>query len=505
MGNSTSDIVSRVSGMSLKDLEKSSQQDIDLLENPAQVFDSLRLAGRNDLTIYNVSLTGKAPPTVNQAPVAKIRRSSSSSSSSSREIVVKKAPITADLDESLICSQDLINAARERQSAVISSLIADISTNTDLGLYDTELTTRSKGFCRMFEAVIRSDKQQQLQETNKKKCTDPLSIPSKNQKEAMQFSVDALMHLIKLVAKLNPDVCEPIFNDAFELIINSANEILDRIPIFSLEEADPILMQSINEMSRFFSEIASENLALSQEIALQSFGPLFKIALSSGSLNSFLGLAEKLLAPSTSTAFWKIMIPLLQTFNSFPKSLHDIASWDLQKLPKDVILEQNTLHYTGTKYAMSMLNGRFSVGQHYFEFIINIDDHESGLGICCSKAKTIDDFGEGIFNSSYSSCSKVRINGGKKFKFEKWKVNDRIGIFLDMDRKELSYFRNGRKHKEEALTIEADEVKVIFLCRGEGSVTLCSNLNYPSEIQSFFHHDNDHETTTVIETLLAQQ
>ena len=113
MGNSTSDIISRVSGMSIEQLQKSLQQDSDLLENPGQVFDSIKLVGRNDLSIYNVSLSGKEGP--------------------------KGDPVPTDAEESFVCSQDLLEAARERQGLVISNLISDISKATDLGISSKEL------------------------------------------------------------------------------------------------------------------------------------------------------------------------------------------------------------------------------------------------------------------------------------------------------------------------------------------------------------------------------
>ena len=455
--------------MSIEQLQKSLQQDSDLLENPGQVFDSIKLVGRNDLSIYNVSLSGKEGP--------------------------KGDPVPTDAEESFVCSQDLLEAARERQGLVISNLISDISKATDLGISSKELTSRSKAFCRIFEAVIRSDQHRQLQEKNKKAFADPPSAPSVNAK-AIKFALNALLHLIKSAAKNNPDV--------YESIITDANEILEDLPQLALQTAEPILMQSINDMAQFFGEAASGNLALPYEIAVKSFAPLFKIAQATGSLSSFLGLAERLLGPSSNSGpFWKTMIPVLQKFKSFQQASHQAVFWEILEPSKHIIINQDTLVSKKSDVGIVMVTGEYSTGQHYIEILIKEINSKCGFGVSDSNVKAVKDFKErSFFLSLYMSDSSILVQEDIKFKFEKWAVNDRIGVFIDMNAKQVSYFRNGIRHKEEALKITADKVKVLIVCE-DATVVLCSNPNYPPEIQGLFEQPREHPT--VIGALLAQQ
>ena len=283
MGNSTSDIVSRVSGMSVEQLEKSLKVDLDLLESPRELF-SAQLLIRNDLGIYTVPFRGATIP--------------------------KGESVPTDAEESLACSQNLTEAARDRHSQVVSNLISDISKNTELGIASPELTLRLKAYRRIFEAILRSDQYQQLQEKNRKTCVDAVPVPSLNAK-AIKFGLKTLIHLLKSVMRTDPD--------AYLEILGEANELFDDITATDLKAADPILLQSINDVADFFAGAAAGKIrSLPHEIALQSYGPLFKIAELTESLKTFLGLANRFMQiDSADKVFWRAIIPVLLRLKAF--------------------------------------------------------------------------------------------------------------------------------------------------------------------------------------------
>ena len=453
MGNSTSEIVSRVSGMSIEQLEKQLKQDLELLNDPGMVFSSTKLALRGDLSGYSVSSSPVKP--------------------------LKSEPVPTDDEESLVCSQDFLEAARDRHSQVLSNLMSDISKNTELDIASTEITKRLQAFCRVFEAVLRFDQLKQLQAKESKNARESKGSLPASAKAAIRFGLSTLLNLIHCVATLNPAL--------YEMVLVDADSILAEMPPLSMQTSDPTLLQSFTEISDFFDGVISGKIPeISRDVAAKSFIPFFRLAESTGSLVSFLTIALRLLTIGKSENLLATsMLPSLRDFQKLQASLN-VFAWDTLKKHETLTVLQDTVSQSpDTDCGNCFLASKFNSDQLYFEILVNRVCENSYFGICDAKYTSTTAWNDSSYYSvMYNSNSSVFIKANESFKFEPWAMNDRIGIFLDMNKKRISFYRNGVKHSQESLNITSDEVKVFICLSKDVSVTLCRDSKYPADIQS---------------------
>lgn len=203
-------------------------------------------------------------------------------------------------------------------------------------------------------------------------------------------------------------------------------------------------------MHQRFSELLGEVAAgkirsIPEEIAVKSFVPLFEIAELTGSLTSFLKLAKIFLyLPAANEAFWKAVLPLLKDLKAFQPPPQALASWNLSTKSEKHAILNNTADCRATSVSLLMIAGVYAGGYHYFELIIERLDSKNAIGICDSKVNDDKDLeNQSPFAVMYFSKAVVTWMGTDLFKFKKCRVKDRIGVFIDMNIKKLSFYRNG--------------------------------------------------------------
>ena len=386
MGNSTSDIISRVSGMSIEELEKQMKQDLELLQDQSIVF-SPKLASRTDLSKYNVPGGESAN--------------------------LKYERIPTDDEQSLLCSQEFPESAREKHEQVVKNLMTDISKSIDIDIASAEITKRLQAFCRVFEAILRVDEHKNKKSKNDNKFKDSQgSLPS-SAKAAIKFGLSTLLNLIECVAAVNPSL--------YEFILLDANQILSEMPPLSMQTTDSTLMQSFNDLATFFdSVICGKISALSSESALNSFTPFFKLAISSGSLVSFLGISSRFLSLKASeTSFLNDMFASLKLFGKMPPHIN-LFSWNTsQKATTLTIIQDSVIPTLDNNIGNAFLSHIFTSGKYYIEIIINKIANETVFGICDAGFNSVTAATDSsFFTIAYSADSNVRLKLESVFKFD---------------------------------------------------------------------------------------
>lgn len=137
--------------------------------------------------------------------------------------------------------------ALEKHGDVVKDLLEDILRKRGSDPTSNEIIMRLQGLCRLFEAMLRTERRQKLAaKMEEKKNYVHSSLPVAAQ-AALRFSLRSFLNLYKMVSVSQPQM--------FRMIIDEAANILDNLPPLSLATDDPSVVSSIDEVSRFFESV----------------------------------------------------------------------------------------------------------------------------------------------------------------------------------------------------------------------------------------------------------
>lgn len=453
MGNSASEIISKVSSASSAEIQKLISQDIELLQDTSVVFSTTKLALRSDLANYSVP--------------------------GGEEKKEKKDPITTDDEQSLMCSQDLPANAKERREQAITNLMLNISRNAETDIASAEVTKRLQAFCRIFEAVLRSDEIKKRKNNLQLKVDDQdFKLPA-SAKSAIKFGLSTLLNLVECVAALNPII--------YELVVNDANKILTEIGPLSMVTSDSTLSQAFNDVANFFEKVISGYLTtITPQATLHSFGPLFRLGLATGSLPILIRFSSSLL--SLTNPDNDLLINLYQPLQQLNKLLprYNFIAWDKNKKGAKITLSEDNLTATSTVAEVGNVFSTFvAVSERfYFEIIVNKSNDNSYFGICDANYSNTSAFNDSnFFSVSYQATSNVFLKSNSQFNFEPWKQGDKIGAFIDMPNKKVAFYKNGVKQPGPEQVITSDRVQIYASQSGETELKLNTIIEYPADIK----------------------
>ena len=457
MGNSASEIISRVSAASTDDLLKLVHKDIELLEDTSLVFSSAKLSLRTDLNSYSVP--GR------------------------EEKSDKKEPLVVDEELNLVCSQSEPSLAKERRDQAISNLIANISKNMETDIASQEVTKRLQAFCRIFEAILRSEEiSKKKSQKTESKCEDSdLNLPA-TAKSAIKFGLSTLLCLVECVAFLNPQI--------YDMVVRDTNKILTEMGPLSMLASDSTLTQAFSDIAMFFDGVIAGSIpAISAQDSMNSFGPVLGLALSTGSLQYFLAFASRMLTSNQGhKGFLRDIYPAMQQFSRLTPR-HYFVTWN-PKIKGSIVLDEENITATSAasdSYCV-MSNLEMNSGVFYFEIIVRKLQANCYFGIRdVTFSEAANWSNSSYFSVCYKATGEVFLRGNSVFTFEPWACDDKIGVFIDMTNKKAVFYRNGVKQTGPEQEIKSDKVKLYVHQAGPSEISLnTSYSNYPEDIKSNF-------------------
>ena len=457
MGNSASEIISRVSAASTDDLLKLVHKDIELLEDTSLVFSTAKLSLRTDLKSYSVpGLEEKSD---------------------------KKELLVVDEELNLVCSQSDPGLAKERRDQAISNLITNISKNMESDIASQEVTKRLQAFCRIFEAILRSEEiaKKKSQKTEAKAEDSGLDLPA-TARAAIKFGLNTLLCLVECVAVLNPHI--------YHLVVADTNKILGEMGPLSMLASDSTLTQAFSDIAMFFDGVIAGNIpAISAQDSMNSFGPVLGLALSTGSLQYFVAFASRMLTTEQRhKGFLREIYPAMQQFSRLTPR-HFFVTWD-PKLKGSIELDEHNLVATAAASDSYCVVSTLEMNAGVFYFEIRVGKLQ---GNCYFGIRDVG-FGDAsnwsnssYFSVCYKATGEVFLRGNSVFTFEPWACDDKIGVFIDMTNKKAVFYRNGVKQNGPEQEIKSESVKLYTFQAGLSEVSLnTSYSNYPEDIKSNF-------------------
>jgi hypothetical protein len=437
------------------------------LHDTSVVFSSAKLSIRSDLGKYKVG-----------PEAAKAKAASSDLS-----------------EESLLFSQYDSFAARDRNEAAVKSLIQSISQTTEVDLASTEITKRLQAFCRVFEAILRVD------DLKNKKSSDNLGPTSElptAAKAAIKFGLSTLLNLIECVAGVNPML--------FEFILNDANLALsDSVPL-SLATSDSTLIESFEKISDFFDAVVCGKIrSLSEAGSLVSLLPLFKLALSSGSISSFMMFGRRLIhMKELSKELKNLLFPLLKSFDSVPL-MHSLFKWGSKVKGDALEIKEEKVkgaidNEDGVVYLESVIEN-ISV---YVEILVVQTNENCHFGVAAAEFNEKSAWSNSSYMTfAFGSNSSVYSKSDESFKMTPWAAGDKIGVFVDSSAKTVTFFKNGEKQPNPPLKFTQEKYKIYLHINKDNEFVLNKHLEYPEEIASNFLINKP--STSAFENLLKAE
>ena len=452
MGNCTSEIVARSCEASYTERQKSLNQDLELLYDTSVVFSSGKLSLRSDLSRYKVGPEASKSKEVSSDPT----------------------------EESMLYSQYDSLSAKDRNESTVKSLMKSISQTTEIDIESLEITKRLQAFCRVFEAIIRvDDLKNKKSDNNLTSSTNELPTAAR---AAIKFGLNTLLNLIECVAGVNPLL--------FEFILNDANSALADSKPLSLMTTDSTLLESFEKISVFFDSVVCGKIkSLSEEGSLVSLLPLFKLALASGSVSSFMLLSKRLVQLKTLDRSLKDqMFTLLKSMNSIPLTSY-LIKWATKNNGDnlEVVEEYGVRGGLDNEDGVAYVGTEFNNTSVYVEIVVVKCNENCHFGVSVPEFTEKSSWNNSSYCTyAYCSNSSVFSKSDESFKMEPWAAGDKIGVFINVSEKTVEFFKNGEKQKNPAFKLIQEKFKVYLHLNKDSEVVLNQDLKYPEEISHHF-------------------
>jgi len=457
MGNSASDIASRVASQSSENLAKTLKSDLEVLEDLSILSKPSKLMARSDLEAYEVPGSSKAKG--------------------------KLEDVGTLQEQKMTCSLSNKDCFKEKYSDSRKELVNQIVTQRGEDPSSKEITLRLKAMCRIYEAILRVDERRnrKSKEEKKKEESKKGGLPS-TAKVAMRFGLNSLLQLIKVVGNTNPEI--------FEYIIKEATDILSELEPLSLETEDLAVSKSLDTIAEFFhSVLKGGHPNISDSLKLASLSPLFGLAVTTGSLPSALSIAECLMLIPKSENIRPAMesiYPMLKSFaNLSMKTPQPRISWLTDRKGESMTISEDRLscEVTSSNWGVALSEQEFESGVHYFEMEVNkLSSVFLIFGVATTDYNKLENWSDDSqLSFSYQARHEIWRCTNSIYTWEAWQVNDKIGLVLDMDKKEVTFFKNGKKEPRGSHGPLPDKVRLFCAIKENCKITMINNPEVPEE------------------------
>ncbi|CAG9327548.1 unnamed protein product [Blepharisma stoltei] len=443
MGNSLSDILSRVDSLDLDRISKTLKDDLAFISNPSIIFDIDSLLSRSDLDVYQAPGLDKTKP--------------------------KEDDVTTDQEESMILSLDNPDRFHEKHADAIKNLIEDILRKRTEDSSTKEIIKKFQAISKSFESLLRIEQFNKLRGKNEEKKEKIKKTAISDKAEiAISAGLRTIVMIIETVKEIKPEL--------HERLIQQACEILKEIPPLSLQSNEPAIVNSLTVITQFFDSILRNERKT-------NFVPLLSLCIASGNLNTILALVVSLfVVRQVDREVLEAIFPLLKIFKDFgalsPK-------WSIDKCgPESNIEDYGTAVSGESGWSTVLGEDEFRSGIHYFEAIIEkLSTENLMLGVADAKYNSLTCWAENSFTTiSYQADSTIWLKSTEIYKWEKWSIGDKIGMLLDMNEKTVTFYKNGIKEPQEKHKPLPDVVKIYTSQSGVSKIRLVNPEDYPEEV-----------------------
>jgi hypothetical protein len=341
-----------------------------------------------------------------------------------------------------------ISLSSDQQARLLSAFHSEVlrATKAVEDPMTSELVLKLKGICRYHEAMVRNDERLRRRSEKKNETTKkdkdakaPLSLPAQL---AISFGVEMIMMLISKASSADPDV--------YAQVISCASRVLSLAPPMALANLDPAVSSAIDRLSEFFEKLLEGQLPrVTEADQLAALTPLLGLSLAKGSLSQVLSVASKLLELKNHQQFSETtssMHAALQNLRQLKGTARIKVEWRNNNQGPSIVVSQEGASVTRTDssgWGTAVSEQEFSEGSHYIEMEIT-NDSSSYLAVGVIDAAYAD---LTTFLSCASACTirttgECYIKGTETTTGFTYATGDKIGIYLNMEEKQITFFKN---------------------------------------------------------------
>ena len=455
MGNSASDIISKVASSTTEDLLKQLNQDIEILQDRSLMYTPSKLAIRPELAKYSV-------------PYPEIK-------------VEKKDQIATDDEQSLVISQSLSGSSKERREQVLNNLTINISRNKEPDLASEEFTKRLQAFCRVFEAILRLSELKCRKESQGKEDLNDSVLPP-TAKSAIKFGLNTLLSLIECVAVMSPGI--------YDMVIKDTMNILQEIGPLSMVTGDTTLVSAFVDIFKFFEGVVSGSIeSIPVEKRLSSVGIMLRLALATGNTDLFVISAIKLMGQGKlHEGFLSEFLPVLKDLNGI-KTKNLMLFWN-RKAEKVTLNEDKTVVKLNENTQSNVIGGfNFITDKFYAEVKVKALNEGCYFGVCEPEFSAMNTYCASNFSACYKATGELYLKNVSKSKGEPWKVGDSIGVFVDMVNKKCEFYKNNVKIPESQFEFTNEALTIYMSLFGQCEFEINTQFPLPEDLQKAFEYE----------------
>lgn len=302
MGNSVSEITSRVEGLNIDAVSKFLNSDLEILGDPGMIFNTGKLLSRTDLEEYQIPGFDKTKH--------------------------KEEDASTEQEEAMFLSLGNMDKLKDKHGDAIGNLIEDIIRKRGEDVASKEIIVKLQGLSRMFEGLLRVDKFRKLKASSQINKEEAKSTISPTANVAIKMGLSTILLLVEFVGDIKPEL--------YQRVIRQSSDILSGIPPLSLQSTEPTISESMTLIAEFFDNVLKgDNPKLDK---LSSLKPLLAMCIATGNLNSILVLTLRVLHLEKTDKFRPVLeqiYPHLRTF----KDLGTLAApFHFEKVGTGIVL-----------------------------------------------------------------------------------------------------------------------------------------------------------------------
>lgn len=365
MGNSASEIVTRVSSLNNENLAQNNSQDAELLEDPALVFNTSKLLCRTDLDPYIVP--------------------------GSESLRAKEDDMGNQDEEAMVCSLNNLDRLKEKHGDATKALLEDILRKRGDDPNSREMTLRLQGLCRIFEALIRmNERSKRILNDDKKIEQNVTNNLPPLVKATLKFGLNTILRIVKTMGKIKPDV--------YKFMISHTCDVLSDVEPLSLKTDDVSINSSFEKIVGFLESVLKGDIIdVKEEDRYSSISALLAIALATGNLSSILALALQFLKITNSpgnSLMIKSLFPFLKSFNELI-NFTEYMDWDPEKCSGNLKISTDKLSIScvnNSNRSVCLSSQIISSGLHYFEVRVDTYNENAFFGIADSSYNSLNSY-----------------------------------------------------------------------------------------------------------------
>lgn len=477
MGSSGSALREQVTGLIESELRKFSKEDDEIALLNEQLFDPNFLSSLKNLEQYDVptSACQESPGTNNEEEI--------------------KFAFTQQNQARLQEKYQDLKSALSGQIRQYLNKIQDPQSRDHILKLQT--------ICRVHHALLRQEERERRrveshsqphEEKQKKKKELPIAA-----RMGLRFGIETLLNLVKVVGGTQPLI--------YKLVVSTASNLLSELPPLSLVNEEPTIEKGLESVSKFFQEVLNlEVPGVSDSDQLSTLSPLLGLALVRGDLSAALAVVSKIqdIEPSHEfTDTFRMMKSIIESLVCIAPTLNKRIhmNWNANHLGPNIALSNENLTVTRTDssgWGCQLSEQSLTSGIHYYEF--KIERNSSScllLGVAGSEFRNYSN------KSSGPHCYTLQADGdsymndrgaGNVFRYGE---SDRLGLLINLEEKNLTFFLNGRKQGRPAFGPLPDEVYLISCFGGSNQlVSIINDPDIPEEAQDalntvYIHHKEE--------------